>query len=192
MPDVDDTNDSSGEHAGAPRTGAPGYGIALAILHWLVAVLIVASFVLGYRMEDAPRSTSLWMYRAHAVLGVTILLLTLVRLLRRALGPMPPPPPGLAGRHLAGVRASHALLYVLTLSMVATGAIGAWRIGAFEVLLAENARGAPIVEPDPFLAAHAACSTALGVLVLAHVVGVLVHQVRFGGVLMRMSGLRRP
>ena len=62
------------------------------LLHWLMALLIVAAFALGFVMTDIPGITpaKLKYFSWHKWLGVTVLLLTALRLLWRLKHPAPP------------------------------------------------------------------------------------------------------
>ena len=61
----------------------PRYDLVAVTLHWLVAVLIVAAFVLGVVMVDLPgiTPTKLKYFSWHKWLGVTVLAMVALRLL---------------------------------------------------------------------------------------------------------------
>ena len=51
-------------------------------LHWLIALLIFVAFSLGVYMHDLPLSpTKLQLYSYHKWLGITVLMLAVVRAL---------------------------------------------------------------------------------------------------------------
>ena len=63
-------------------------------LHWLVAVMIVAQFVLGWLTENAPdKQAEVFFGRSHFQFGVMLAGLILLRLLWRLATPVPHPPP---------------------------------------------------------------------------------------------------
>jgi len=64
-----------------PTTDQPRYTAVAMALHWLLALLILALFVLGVYMTDLPFSpTRLKLYNWHKWAGVSLLLLTILRL----------------------------------------------------------------------------------------------------------------
>lgn len=155
-------------------------------LHWVSAGLLAGLLIVGSTMVDlAPDSpVRPVLGRLHAVGGVTLALLTLARLLRKQLGTRPAPLP-LAPLHRAGVGLVQALIYVAIFGMGASGlgtALGSdWH---------SYLDGTPLSAPDlsHLLSrkVHGALAWGLVLLVGAHVVGVVVQQVRKGGVLRRM------
>jgi cytochrome b561 len=102
----------------ATSPASPRYsGVAIS-LHWVLALAIVASFSVGVYMHDLPFSVArIKLFNYHKWAGITILALSLLRLLWR-LTHQPPP---LSSRQSAAMpgwqhraaNASHALMYVL-------------------------------------------------------------------------------
>jgi cytochrome b561 len=89
-------------------------------LHWLIALLIFAVFPLGLYMHDLKLSpVKLQLYSYHKWVGMTILLLAIVRLLWR----ITHRPPALSLPRLQQIASSavHHLLYVLMLAIPLTG-----------------------------------------------------------------------
>jgi hypothetical protein len=71
-----------------------GYGRVAIALHWLTAALVVANLLLGLSMVDLPISTrKLQWYIWHKWIGITVFLVTSIRLGWRAVHPAPPPVP---------------------------------------------------------------------------------------------------
>jgi cytochrome b561 len=66
------------------------YSTVSVALHWLVALLIIAAFSLGWVMTDMKISpTKLQYYSYHKWIGVTVLALVALRLLNRLLSKAP-------------------------------------------------------------------------------------------------------
>ncbi|MGH8677746.1 MAG: cytochrome b, partial [Burkholderiales bacterium] len=87
--------------------------VALA-LHWTIAVVIFATFLLGLYMAGLQLSPAkLRLYSYHKWIGVTIFLLVITRIAWRLTHPAPAPPP-MPKWQIAAEHASHTLLYVLT------------------------------------------------------------------------------
>lgn len=90
-------------------------------LHWITAALIVVNLALGVSMVGLPISPrKLSWYVVHKSIGITIFMLTSLRLAWRALHPHPAPVAMPAWQRRAAA-ASHALLYVLLLGIPVSG-----------------------------------------------------------------------
>jgi len=87
-------------------------GVAI-VLHWLLALLIVVAFGVGLYMADLPNSLAkLKLYNWHKWAGVTILLLSAVRLAWRLTHRPPADVPAPRWQQLAA-HATHHALYAL-------------------------------------------------------------------------------
>jgi cytochrome b561 len=100
------------------------YGAVAMILHWIIAVLILVQIGLGWYFnhfvpDHSPEQDRL--QDIHVEIGLTTLILILVRIGWRLSHPPPPLPQDMAAweRGLAG--ASHTLFYLLMLAMPLTG-----------------------------------------------------------------------
>ena len=91
-------------------------------LHWLAAALIVGLATAGFVMTDLPADSSgrLLISRLHTLGGATLMLLTVARFVVRRRGPAVSPLP-VSDLHRRGVGVIHALLYVVTFGIGATG-----------------------------------------------------------------------
>lgn len=156
-----------------------GYSKAQIRLHWIVAVLVGLQFLFHDGISDAFEDgietagagglVLTGPATAHVAAGGLILLLAVVRLLLRQGRGAPPPPEGDPGWQKAAAAGTHLALYALLLAIPVTGAV-AWG-GASE--------GAADV--------HEALTTALLVLVAAHILGALYGQfLQRTGILRRM------
>ncbi|MFC3078928.1 YceI family protein [Phenylobacterium terrae] len=102
------------------RAGSGRYATIAIVLHWTIAALILTQIVLAGRMEDrGPEAFAVT--QLHKSVGVTILLLSLVRLGWRLMNPPPPMPDTLRRweKTLAGF--THAAFYVVMIGMPLTG-----------------------------------------------------------------------
>jgi cytochrome b561 len=164
-------------------------------LHWSIAVLILATFALGLTVDDFPKDWSKAVVNLHAILGLTILVLTLVRLLWR-LGNRPPPPSHSTGRTARKMTAAvHGLLYLL---MVAVPVIGVptllYRGRGLDFGLFSVSPLLPRVPEifHPLTQLHEVTSYALVVLALGHATAALYHQfVLRDGLISRMAPVAR-
>ena len=87
------------------------------VLHWIIAALVLAQFVVSWLMPDVgPKTRPGTLINLHFSLGVTILTLMAVRLGYRLMHPVPLDMPGSPDweRHVA--RAGHLLFYFILLA----------------------------------------------------------------------------
>ena len=90
-------------------------------LHWVTLILIVWLAWLGLSMTDLPLSPDkVRTYALHKSLGLTVLGLTIIRLLWRGFARTPPAIPGPRWQVLAA-KAGHAGLYLLLIALPLSG-----------------------------------------------------------------------
>jgi cytochrome b561 len=185
----------------------PRYTRVAAILHWLVAALIVANVILGLTAEAFPDG---WVRPAidlHKSIGLTALGLVLLRILWRV-SHAPPPMPRSYGRlERAGAHAAHFLLYVLILALPISGWLhdSAFKDAAAHPLrlfwLIPWFRIGAIANLDPptkeaahsqLFALHVWLGYALYALVALHVLGALKHQFIDGEAELTRMRIGRP
>jgi len=104
------------------RNSAETWGAVARGFHWLIAALIVVQFAIGSIAEEmklTPAKLDLFVW--HKSIGVTVLVLALLRLLWRLGNPPPVPPAGTAGweRKLAAM--AHWVLYALIFAVPLSG-----------------------------------------------------------------------
>jgi cytochrome b561 len=161
-------------------------------LHWLIAIGIVGTFVLGLYMEGLPFSPDkLKLYSWHKWAGMTLLSLAVLRLIWRATHRPPQFPSAMGPAARALAHAGHAVLYVLMVAIPVSG----W--------LMSSAKGVPVVWfgvlPLPDLVArdkelgdllqtiHVVLNYTLALAVAGHAGAALLHHfVKKDGVLARM------
>lgn len=102
------------------------YSAVAITLHWLMAITIAGLVAVGMWMSDAihvdaTKAAAFQAYQWHKSFGLTILILTLLRLVWRMMHPAPPLPAGMAGWERMAARASHFLFYVLMLAIPLSG-----------------------------------------------------------------------
>jgi cytochrome b561 len=95
-------------------------GVAI-VLHWAIALLIIFNLSLGFFMEGfAPEFKGITV-ALHISSGITVLALTVVRIIWRLLHRPPPFFATLATWERAAAHAVHFLLYLVMLGMPLTG-----------------------------------------------------------------------
>jgi cytochrome b561 len=169
-------------------------------LHWVLAIAIVVSFSVGLYMHELPFSPfRLKLYNWHKWAGVTILFLSVLRLVWRVTHQPPALPAGMsaampAWQHTAH-HATHHLLYALFFIVPLTGwaysSAAGFPIVWFGVLPLPDVVGADKALAEVIKPLHKFSTFALAGLVVLHVAAALKHQlVDKDGLMARMS-LRR-
>ncbi len=180
------------------RNDANGYGLIAQIFHWLIVALVITQFVLANRAEDLPLGAAkLATLAQHKSIGITILLLAILRLLWRLLGETPALPVTTAAWQRGAARVTHVLLYALLLIIPLFG----W--------LMSSARNFPVswfgwvtlpdlIAPDMqafefFEDAHEVAGQVLFIIALVHIGAALKHHfINRDDVLRRMLPWSRP
>jgi cytochrome b561 len=98
------------------------YDAVAIILHWVIALGILALIVMGLSMTHLGLATmaKFRLYQLHKSIGITVLLAVLLRVLWR-LTHRPPPLPAMPPLERAAAGATHGLLYVLMLVIPLSG-----------------------------------------------------------------------
>ena len=102
------------------------YSVIAIMLHWLIAVIIAAQLFLGLWMVDAIRQPAsrvlaLQAYQWHKSLGLTLLILSLMRLLWRLFNPPPSLPESMSRLEKLAAHAVHWLFYALMIGIPLLG-----------------------------------------------------------------------
>lgn len=105
------------------RSDARRWGGITKLLHWTVALLVVALLGIGLWMTDLPISPDkVRVYALHKSIGITVLALMLIRIAWRANEQTRPEMPfGMPAWERAAAWSSHALLYAALLVMPLSG-----------------------------------------------------------------------
>jgi cytochrome b561 len=100
--------------------GNATYGLVARLLHWLIVVLIVAQFVLGWTMPDVHRDTQpVGLIAWHLTIGTALIAAMAVRIVWRLTHR---PPPGNLPPLLGTVsRSTHFLLYAALIAVPVLG-----------------------------------------------------------------------
>jgi len=152
-------------------------------LHWLLAVLLVAQIYVGWTFGDLPRGPERgeW-FTWHKTLGVTILVLSVMRLGWRLANPPPPLPADMPAWEKAASRAVHVAFYVILIGLPLTGWLGvsAGRDGGSTPLLGDvplpYAPGVPESAEDTLDGAHGLLVKITYALIALHVGAAMKHM----------------
>ena len=163
------------------------------LIHWLSALLIIAAFFLGLTMTEIHgiTPTKLKYYSWHKWLGVTVLLLAVVRVLWRRANQPPPHPLGMPAWQAMAADATHLLLYLLIFAVPISGYLYSSAAGVpvvylglipLPTLIEANAELKPILKT-----VHYVLTMTMAAAVVGHVLAALKHQfIDRDGVLRRM------
>lgn len=162
-------------------------------LHWLIAVLMICAFGLGWVMTDIPTltPTKIQYYAWHKWIGVTVFMLAVLRVIWRALHRPPMLPSELPAWQRWAANLMHPLLYVAMFAVPLSGYLLNSSAGAPVVYLGLVPLPA-LIEPNPalqpfFSMSHLYLNYALATLVVLHLLAALKHQfIDRDGVLARM------
>lgn len=100
------------------------YSTIAIVLHWTIAVLLVGQVAGGLFMANLPDSEAnlkFQVFQLHKSFGITILFLTVLRLLWRLINPAPPLPDSMAGWEKFLARASHWTFYFMLFALPLVG-----------------------------------------------------------------------
>jgi cytochrome b561 len=152
------------------------------VLHWTMAVMILAMLFIGIGMIASPSNYHEFV-SIHKPLGILVLVLAAIRLLNRLLNPPPPLPADMPPWQRFAARGSHILLYVLMFAVPLVG----WAMlsaAGYPIVLYGPLQLPPIAPQDPQLfallrSAHTVLALLLFVTFLAHLSAALMHALIF-------------
>jgi len=167
------------------------------LLHWVMAVCIIAQLFIGVGMESTVMPKYLTLVAIHKSLGFVVLVLALIRLAVRLRYGAPPLPADLPAPMKLAAQLSHYALYALMIGMPLIG----WAMlstADYPVLLLGGVRVPPILPQSDNLhtllwSAHFCLAFLFFALILMHVAAALFHAlVRRDGVFESMAPLPSP
>ncbi len=157
------------------------YTVTAKLLHWLIAIALLANLTLGLVMVDMAFSPAkLRYFNWHKWAGVTILVLVTLRLLWR-LGHRPPPLPASMPRwQRLGAELTHYGLYALMFAIPLSGYFYSLAAG-YPVVFLGLVKLPVLIGPDPELKTllkdlHEVLNWTLLALLAAHVGAALKHH----------------
>lgn len=167
------------------------YGRTAQALHWAMFLLIAAAFGVGLWMAGLPVGPQ--RFRAvpwHKVIGITVLVFVVVRLLWRLRNPPPPMPAAMPAWERNAAHATHVALYALMLAVPLSGWLMSSALGFSTVVF--GLKLADLLERnrelgDTLKTVHYFLNKTLLALVVLHIAAALKHRfIDRDGVLHRM------
>ncbi|MDX8384928.1 MAG: cytochrome b/b6 domain-containing protein [Gallionella sp.] len=165
------------------------YSKRMVILHWLTLALIIAAYFLGENAHDARHDggTTIIDYFLHIMVGVSVLALTLGRLMARKIDGVPPAAGKTAMDKVA--KGIHHFLYAVLILLPFSGSMQVLTSDVGKALWAGEATMLP-EKFDGVIAheVHEIMVQVLMAIVVLHILAALWHQfILKDGLLERMS-----
>lgn len=175
------------------------YSTIAILLHWLIAALIVSNIVIGVRMRDMEDAAAkLASIQLHESIGISVLILSLVRIAWRMAHPASLPA-AMKPWEKRLARTVHVALYVIMLTLPLTG----WLVATTRMTLPpirlfdavpwpwlptlRDLAPADVKQVNGIsLEGHILLGRLTLALVLLHVGGALKHMIRRDGIVWRM------
>ncbi|HBD20358.1 MAG TPA: cytochrome b [Arenimonas sp.] len=163
------------------RNTAERWGWVSLSLHWLTLLAIAGLVVVGFVMQELPNSpTKIQVYGLHKSFGLTVLALTVLRLLWRLVAGTPAPVPGTPRWQSFIAQATHGALYVILLAMPLSGwlynSASGFPLKWFGLFALPKLSGYDAGVKAFALAAHEWLFIALAVIVAVHASAALKHH----------------
>lgn len=166
------------------RNDADRWGWVSLGLHWLTALMVLGLVVVGLLMQELPNSlTKFQIYALHKSFGITVLALTVMRLLWRLFAGTPPPVPGMPRWQRFAAAVSHGALYLILLAMPLSGWLYHSASGAvprqlewFKLVSLPSLSDRDKALADFALAMHEWLFLALAAIVTVHALAALKHH----------------
>jgi cytochrome b561 len=89
------------------------YSTGAILFHWTIAVLVIANLLIGFGLLKGMPT--------HKAIGITVLVLSVLRIVWRLIHRQPPLPAIVPGWQATAARISHATFYVLLIAMPLSG-----------------------------------------------------------------------
>jgi cytochrome b561 len=166
------------------------------LLHWIIAIIVVAQFAWGWLMQEIPKSPPglrADSFNFHKSIGLCVLALVLFRLGWRSAHP-PPPLPVLPMWQARLAKTTHVALYAALIVMPLAGYLGSvwsgYPIKWFGITLPAWGSRMPALK-EAMSVVHLTTSWVLLAPVGLHVAGAVHHALRADGIAARMTLERR-
>lgn len=170
---------------------ADRYPTSSVVLHWLTVLFIVLTVGFGSQLENPPEGWGDALYRLHWSCGLTVLLLTALRIVNRLVAGAPPPYAGLTSIERIASTAVHHALYVLLVAAPLLGWLGKSAYGG-DITVFGLFNMPPLLGQDEalskkLLGAHKVAVFLLIGAIALHIAGALNHVlIKKDGVFARM------
>lgn len=160
---------------------AQRYSTVAIVLHWLIAVLVIVNWRLAETAEHLEGPAAAVYMNPHKAIGISVLVLTVLRIVWRLMNPPPPLRPDMATWERMLAKTVHALFYVLLVAIPLLGWIASSSFGYGVDYFGLFQIPALPVANDPeagkwVIGLHKAAWTPFLILIVLHVLGALKHH----------------
>jgi len=168
------------------------YGAIAQAFHWIIVILIIVQFTLGIIGSDLPLGMQrLVVLSRHKSIGMTILMLVILRLAWRLLNTVPRLPAAMPRLEQRLAHGTHRLFYVLLIAMPIVGWISSsasnLSVSWFGLFVFPDLVGTDKVLAELAKEVHKTLAWILLATVVLHVAAALRHHfVKKDGILLRM------
>ena len=163
------------------------YPKAMIVIHWLTVILFAVIFYVGITMEDYEfNEANMNRYRTHAILGVIVAVLTIIRyfIKKKNKDNLPPDIAYYSPMHEKMVKSVLSLMYPLLIIAPVVGFIMVYQTGAMAYDLGgEFPEGAKFNETLETI--HKILVFILTGLIVMHIAGVIIYKLKTGENLMK-------
>ena len=157
------------------------YNSIAIIIHWLMAILILCMFILGFYMVDLPKGSDerSYFFQLHKSLGLTLALLALIRISWKFFSRPPESlPDDVTKIQKKLATATHHLLYLMMFIQPITGYISSsfagYKTKFWGIPLPHWGWKSPDLN-QLFTLFHEISAVILGLLILLHLAGAFFH-----------------
>lgn len=156
------------------------YPLAARILHWFIALLIIALLIVGDYMSEMPVSPLKWeIYGIHKATGVVVLFFVALRIFYRLSHKYPDLPNGTPKFNAILAKSNYLLLYILMLIMPLSGMFGSllagYDVSVFD-LFTIHAFEKNAAISEIMWQIHGAGFNLFAIAIGAHIAGSIYHQ----------------
>lgn len=156
------------------------YSSGAMLLHWLLATAVIVNWRLAESGQEGPREAGASLMQLHAATGMTILALTVLRILWRLVNRPPPLASTLRKWERVLAHTTHVIFYILLIALPLLGWIGTsaegkpidmfglFSVGALPVQQGRDAA-------ESVFEVHQTLGSAMIYLIGLHILGALKH-----------------
>lgn len=156
------------------------YGSVAKFLHWLIALLIIGMLIFGFLLDYVPKPLQEQLIGLHKSIGLTILLLLLLRLIWRFFNIQPVYPITIAPWEQIAARSVHYCFYIAIFLMPMTGwlmsSFGGHPVNFWGLINVAFPVQANKVLDDKFFTAHQTIAWIIIALLVVHIAAALKHH----------------